>query len=106
MDPRVVKEKKKKTELRASGGRGRGRGRGRQLTEVAIGVNQGQANIIEYDKGCGLPGNWILTPLIGKRGYRYNFTGKTRPLPQYGSFISRIFLEHFHTTENISILWN
>ena len=24
----------------------------------------------------------------------------------YGSYISRIFLEYFHTTENISILWN
>ena len=30
-------------------------------------------------------------------------TGKTGPLPQYGSFISRIFPEYFHTTDNI---WN
>ena len=28
-------------------------------------------------------------------------TGKTGPLPHYGSFISRIFLEYLHTTDNI-----
>ena len=89
----LKKEKKEKKNYALLGGRGRGRGK--QLTGIAIGVNQGQANIIEYDKGCGLPGNWILTPLIGKRGYRYIFTGKTGPLPQYGSFISRIFPEYF-----------
>ena len=32
--------------------------------------------------------------------------GKTGPLTHYGTFISRIFLEYFHTTENICILWN
>ena len=33
-------------------------------------------------------------------------TEKTGPLPQYGSSISRIFPEYFHTTDNISILRN
>ena len=50
---------------------------------------------------------------------KFNFggkrlTGKTGPLQEYGSFISRkfpgnrtrVFLEYFHTTENISVLWN
>ena len=32
--------------------------------------------------------------------------GRTGPLPQYGSFISRIFLEYFHATNNISIPWS
>ena len=30
----------------------------------------------------------------------------SEPLPQYGSFISRISPEYLHTTENIFILWN
>ena len=54
------------------------------------------------------------TPEQGALYFRFSFAlEKTGPLPQYGSvtatvtrFIYRVFLEHSHITENISILWN
>ena len=33
-------------------------------------------------------------------------TRKTGPIPQYGSFIFRVFLEYFHTTKTFPYSWN
>ena len=44
--------------------------------------------------------NYVLVLMLTR------ITGKTGPLPQNGRFISRVFLEYFHTMESISILCN
>ena len=51
--------------------------------------------------------NWKHTRKHGFNNSLYrNTIGKTGPLPQYRSSISKVFPEYFHTTENISTLWN
>ena len=47
-----------------------------------------------------------ITFFFKKISFSFFLTGKTGPLPQFGSFISRLYLEYFHTTVNVSILWN